>query len=191
MSYHSLEDNESGYLRGAQINIANIVLRRKNSSGTVVVQQADFADIFSLTPRTRFFKPISWRIRGGLERVYSHKQDRPVGHISGGGGYSWKLLDDGAIYTLLSGRLEANSTFNTWIEPSLGAVAGGLYHSKIGTGRAEFNGKQFAGGEYRLEFSYIQNLVLSHDDALRFNFKREWHSDKDFNEVGLSYHHFF
>ena len=191
MSYHSLEDNESGYLRGAQINIANIVLRRKNSSGTIVIQQADFADIFSLTPRTRFFKPISWRIRGGLERVYSHKQDRPVGHISGGGGYSWKLLDDGAIYTLLTGRLEANSTFNTWIEPSLGAAAGGLYHSKIGTGRAEFNAKQFAGGEYRLEFSFIQNLVLSRDDALQFNFKREWHSDKDFNEVGLSYNHFF
>ncbi|GMQ88631.1 MAG: DUF4105 domain-containing protein [Gammaproteobacteria bacterium] len=191
MSYHSLEDNESGYLRGAQINIANIVLRRKNSSGTVVVQQADFADIFSLTPRSRFFKPISWRVRGGLERVYSDDQDRPVAHISGGGGYSWPLLNDGAVYTLLTGRLEANSTFDTWIEPALGAAAGGLYHSTIGTGRAEFNAEQFAGGEYRLKFSFIQNLVLSRDNALSFNFKREWHDDRDFNEIGLSYNHFF
>ncbi len=191
MSYHSLEDNEAGYLRGAQINIANIVLRRKNSSGTVVVQQADFADIFSLSPRTRFFKPVSWRIRGGLERVYSDDQDRPVAHISGGGGYSWPLLDDGAVYTLLTGRLEANSTFDTWVEPALGSAAGGLYHSRIGTGRAEFNAEQFAGGEYRLKFSFIQNLVLSRDNALRFNFNREWYSDRDFNEVSLSYNHFF
>lgn len=191
MSYHSLEDYESGYLRGAQINIANIVLRRKNSSGTVVVQQADFADIFSLTPRSRFFKPISWRVRGGLERVYSDDQDRPVAHISGGGGYSWPLLDDGAVYTLLTGRLEANSTFDTWVEPALGAAAGGLYHSTIGTGRAEFNAEQFAGGEYRLKFSFIQNLVLSRDNALSLNFKREWHEDRDFNEIGLSYNHFF
>ncbi len=191
MSFHSLEDNEAGYLRGAQINIASIVLRRKNSSGTVVVQQADFADIFSLTPRTRFFKPLSWRIRGGLERVYSDDQDRPVAHITGGGGYSWPLLKDGAVYTLLTGRLEANSTFDTWIEPALGAATGGLYHSKIGTGRAEFNVEQFIGGEYRLKFSFIQNLVVSRDNALRIKYKREWHDDKDFNEVGLSYNHFF
>ncbi len=191
MSYHSLEDNESGYLRGAQINIANIVLRRKNSSGTVVVQQADFADIFSLTPRSRFFKPISWRVRGGLERVYSDDQDRPVAHVSGGGGYSWSLPGDGMVYALLTGRLEANSTFDTWVEPALGAAAGGLYHSKIGTGHAEFHAEQFAGGEYRLKFTFIQNLVLSRDNALRFNFRREWHDDRDFNEVGLSYQHFF
>ena len=145
----------------------------------------------SLAGRWRCAPYHHGRIRGGLERVYSEKEDRPVAHISGGGGYSWQLLDDGAVYTLLTGRLEANSTFTTWIEPSLGAAAGGLYHSKIGTGRMEFNGEQFAGGEYRLQFSFIQNLALSRDNAFQFKFKREWHSDRDFSEIGLNFNHFF
>ena len=191
MSYHSLEDNESGYLRGAQINIVNVVIRRKNTSGTIVLQQADFADIFSLTPRTRFFKPLSWRVRGGLERVYSDNSDRTVGHISGGGGFSWPLSDDGAVYSLLTGRIEANSTFKHRVEPAAGAAAGGVYHSKIGTGRMELNGEKFTGGEYRVNFSFIQNLVMSRNNALQFHFKREWHTDDNFNEVGLNYNYFF
>lgn len=191
MSFHSLEDNDAGYLRGAQINIANLVVRRKNSSGSLVLQQADFADIFSLTPRSHFFSPVSWRVRGGLERVYSDESDRTVGHISGGGGFSWQVLEDGAVYTLLTGRLEANSTFTHWIEPALGVSAGAIYHSKIGAARAEFNGEKFTGGEYRVNFSFKQNLVLSRDHALQFHFKREWHTDDNFNEVGLGYNYFF
>ena len=159
-AFHSLEDDDAGYLRGAQINIANFIVRRKTSTGSIVLQQADFADIFSLTPRSRFFSPVSWRVRGGLERVYSDEDDRAVGHISGGGGLAWQVLEDGAVYSLLTGRLEANSTFTHWIEPALGISAGGLYHSRFGTGHAEFNSEKFAGGEYRVNFSFAQNLVM-------------------------------
>ncbi|HAJ91233.1 MAG TPA: hypothetical protein DCO71_01195 [Gammaproteobacteria bacterium] len=191
MSYHSLEDREAGYLRGAQINIFGAVLRRKNSSGTVVLQSANFADVFSLSPRSRFFDPLSWRIRGGLERVYSDGKDRLTGHITGGAGYAWPVLDDGTAYTLLTGRLEANSTFTHKLEPALGTAAGAMYHSAIGTGRTEVNAEKFSGGEYRINLAFTQNLVLSRDNALQFRFKREWHNDKDFNEIGLSYNFFF
>ncbi|MDB4409215.1 DUF4105 domain-containing protein [Gammaproteobacteria bacterium] len=191
MSYHDLEDNEAGYMRGAQINIIGMVLRRRNSTGTVFLQSANFADVFSLTPRSRFFTPISWRVRGGVERVYSDDKDRLVGHVSGGGGYAWPLLEDGTVYSLLTGRLEANSTFTHKLEPALGAAAGGLYHSTIGTGRTEINAEKFTGGEYRINFSLTQNLLLSRNNALQIKFKREWHNNKDFNEVGLSYNFFF
>jgi len=191
MSFHSLEDNETGYLRGAQINIFGVVLRRRNSTGTVFLQSANFADVFSLTPRSRFFNPLSWRIRGGLERVFSDGRDRLTGHISGGGGYAWPLLENGTVYTLLTGRLEANSTFTYKLEPALGTAAGAMYHSAIGTGRTEVNAEKFSGGEYRINLSFTHNLVLSRNNALQFKFKREWHNDRDFNEAGLSYNLFF
>ena len=191
MSYHSLEDNEAGYLRGAQINIFGVAFRRKNDSGTVLLQSATFANVFSLSPRSRFFDPLSWRIRGGLERVYSDGKDRMTGHITGGGGYAWPFLEDGTVYTLLTGRLEAISTFTHKAEPALGTAAGGLFHSPIGTGRTELNAEKFTGGEYRINFSFTQNLVLSRNNALQFKFKREWHNDKDINEIGLSYNFFF
>jgi len=191
MAFHSLEDDDAGYLRGAQINIANFIVRRKSSSGSIVLQQADFADIFSLTPRSRYFNPISWRVRGGLERVFSDGDDRTVGHISGGGGFAWQALEDGTAYTLLTGRLETNSTFTHRIEPALGVSVGGTYSGRIGTGRVEFNGEKFTGGEYRLNLSFTQNMVIARDHALQFHFKREWHTDDNFGEVGLVYHYFF
>lgn len=191
MSYHSLEDSEVGYLRGAQINIIGVTLRRKNSSGTIVLQEANLADIISLTPRTHFFEPLSWRVRGGMERVYSDGSDRPVAHISGGAGFTWPFMEDGNVYTLLTGRLEANSTFARWVEPGLGAAAGAMYRSGIGIGHMEFNSEIFTGGEYRTNLSLVQNLVLSRDNALQFRFKREWHNEDNFNEVSLNYNYFF
>ena len=191
MSYHSLEDNEAGYMRGAQINIFGMALRRRNSTGTVYLQSANFADVFSLSPRSRFFSPLSWRVRGGLERVFSDDDERLVGHVTGGGGLAWSLHEDSMVYSLLTARLEANSTFTYKLEPALGAAAGGLYHSAIGTGRTEINAEKFTGGEYRINFSLTQNLVLSRNNALQLKFKREWHNDRDFNEVGLSYNFFF
>ncbi len=191
MSYHSLEDNDAGYMRGAQINIFGVTLRRRNSTGNVFLQSANFADVFSLTPRNRFFTPLSWRIRGGVERVFSDDKDRLVGHVTGGGGFAWSILEDATVYSLMTGRLEANSTFTHKVEPALGAAAGGLYHSTIGTGRTEINAEKFTGGEYRINFSLTQNLVLSRDNALQIKFKHEWHNEKDFNEIGLSYNFFF
>jgi len=191
MSYHSLEDNETGYLRGAQINIIGAVFRRKNDTGTVFLQSATFADVFSLTPRSRFFDPLSWRIRGGLERVYSDGKDRLTGHITGGAGHAWALNNESTVYTLLTGRLEANSTFTHKLEPAVGAATGGLFHSPVGAGRTELNAEKFTGGEYRINFSFTQNLVLSRNNALQFRFKREWYDDKSFNEIGLNYNFFF
>jgi hypothetical protein len=157
----------------------------------VFLQSANFADVFSLTPRSQFFNPVSWRVRGGVERVFSDDKDRLVGHVTGGGGYAWPLLGDGTVYTLLTGRLEANSTFTHKIEPALGTAAGGLFHSPIGSGRTELNAEKFTGGEYRINLSFTQNLVLSRNNALQLKLKREWHNDKNFNEIGVSYNFFF
>ena len=190
MSFHSLEDNELGFLRGAQINIASMRLRHNEEEG-LFLQQLDFADIFSLTPRTTFFDPLSWRIRGGLERAYRDKKDRLVAHISGGGGYAWNLTKGGMVYTLLTGRLEGNSVFKNSVEPALGAAAGFLLHNDFGTGRLELRGEKFTGGTESTQLEYEQNLVLARDHAIKVSFKREWYSHKQLSEVGLSYQFYF
>ncbi len=186
MSFHSLEDNELGFLRGAQINIASVRFRRSKEN-SLFLQQLDFADIFSLTPRTKFFDPLSWRVRGGLERIYRRGRDRLVSHISGGVGYAWNLTSDGMAYTLLTARIEGNNAFKTHVEPALGVAAGFLLHNNLGTGKLELAGDKFSGGTDSTRLEYEQNLVLSRDHAIRLSFKREWYSHKQFSEVGLSY----
>ena len=83
MSYHDLEDNEYGFLRGAQINIGSMQIRAEENE-SVRLYRLDLADIFSITPRTRFFKPLSWKIYGGLERQFTKGVDQLTGHVTGG-----------------------------------------------------------------------------------------------------------
>ncbi|MDH5764468.1 MAG: DUF4105 domain-containing protein, partial [Gammaproteobacteria bacterium] len=61
MSFHDLEDNEDGFLQGAQINMGNLILRAYEDESTRL-QRFDVVNIFSLTPRSLLFKPLSWRI---------------------------------------------------------------------------------------------------------------------------------
>lgn len=186
MSFHSLEDNELGFLRGAQINIASVRFRLSEEN-TLFLQKLDFVDIFSLTPRTEFFDPYSWRVRTGMERVYREDGDHLVSHVSGGGGFAWDIIPGGMGYTLMTGRIEGNEVFDDHVEPALGAVAGLLLHNSFGTGRLELGGEKFTGGMDSTSFEYKQNFIISTDHAIRLSFKREWYEDKQFSEVGLSY----
>jgi hypothetical protein len=186
MSFHSLEDNELGFLRGAQINIASIRFRYSEED-TLFLQQLDFADIFSLTPRTEFFDPFSWRVRGGMERVRRDGRDRLVSHVSGGGGYAWNFGSDGIVYSFMTTRVEAGDSFKTYVEPALGVAAGFLLHNTVGTGRVELVSEKFTGGQESTRLEYEQNIVLSRDQAIRLSLKREWVPHEQFSELGLSY----
>ncbi len=190
MSFHSLEDNELGFLRGAQINIASVNFRYSEEND-LFLQQLNVIDIFSLTPRSTFFEPLSWRVRTGLERVYRNGRDRLVSHVSGGAGYAWNLTSDGIAYSLLTARLEGDGHYKNYVEPAMGAAIGFLLHSKTGTGRLELAGEKFTSGSDSTRLEYEQNIVLSRDQAIRLSLKREWAPHQQLTEFGLSYQRHF
>lgn len=189
MSFHDLEDNEAGFLRGAQINLGNLVARI-DEEGTARVQRLDLAEIFSITPRNRFFTPPTWKIYTGLERQIFEGRDRLVSHVTGGAGVAYET-GDAQWYTLAMLRLENNNGFEHNIEPALGFIAGMLYHSGWNTARLEFSGEQFSGDIYRLRSSYTHNFVLSRNHSLKLRAEHEWQSNFDFSDVNLSYQYYF
>lgn len=189
MSFHDLEDNEAGFLRGAQINIGNLVARI-DEEGTARVQRLDLAEIFSITPRNRFFTPPTWKIYTGLERQIFEGRDRLVSHVTGGAGVAYET-GDAQWYTLAMLRLENNNGFEHNIEPALGFIAGTLYHSGWNTARLEFSGEQFSGDIYRLRSTYTHNFVLSRNHSLKLRAEHEWQSNFDFSDVNLSYQYYF
>ena len=185
-AFHSLEDNEVGFLRGAQINIGEIHIRRSEKN-TLFLQQLDIANIFSLTPRTTFFKPLSWQVKSGLERVYRDGEDRLVSHISGGVGYAWNATPDNLAYSLFTARVEGGNSFKTFVEPALGVTAGLLVHSTLGTGRLELAGEKFSGGDNGIKLKYDQNIVLSKNTSIKISTQHEWLPTKQLSEIGISY----
>ncbi len=190
MSYHDLEDNEYGFLRGAQINIGNIQIRAEENE-SVRLYRLDLADIFSITPRTRFFKPLSWKVYGGLERQLTKGVDQLTAHVTGGAGGSWQLLENGQVYTLATGRLEVNKQLQRAIEPAIGFSTGLLQHFGPTTARLDVSGEHFLDGIYRLRAGYIQNFVISTNHSLKISAVYTWQDEDEFSDVQINYQYYF
>lgn len=191
MSFHSLTDNEAGFLRGAQINIGSLQLRAQEND-SLQLYQLDLVDIFSLTPRTRFFNPLSWRIYTGLERQYTRGKDQLVGHVTGGAGVSYPFTQNSQFYALAIARLETNKQLDRSVEAALGGIGGLLWHFGPSTAHLEVGGEQFNDGVYRLRASYTQNFVLATNQSIRLAAKREWQENNtEFSDVSLSYQYYF
>lgn len=190
MSFHDLEDNAHGFLRGAQINIGNVQIRAEENE-SIRLYQLDLVDIFSLTPRTRFFKPLSWKVYAGLERQLTKGVDQLTAHVTGGGGASWWLLANSQIYALATGRLETNKQLTRAIEPALGFATGVLQHFGRSTAHLDFSGERFFDDLYRLRATYIQNFIITANHSIKLSAKYEWQDVDEFSDVQLSYQYYF
>lgn len=191
MSFHDLEDNENGFLRGASINIGSIQIRAEENE-SVSLYRLDFVDIFSLAPRTKFFKPVAWRVYTGFETELTNGVDQLVYHVTGGGGGNWNIFDDSQFYTLATGRLEINKQLEHTIEPAIGFITGFLSHFGTSTARLEVSGEHFTDGVYRLRTQYIHNFVINTNNSLKIYAKYQWQdNDVEFSDINLSYQYYF
>ena len=191
MSFHDLEDNVKGFLQGAQINIASLQLRAEEHVG-LRLHQLDLVDIFSLTPRNDFFKPLSWKVSTGLDRQFTENKDQLTYHVSGGAGSTWEIIKNHQMYILAIGRLEFNKQLKNTLEPAIGFNTGILSHFKNTTARLEISGEQFEDNIHRLRIQYIQNYALSTNHSIKLFAKHQWqNSDVEFSDVNLSYQYYF
>jgi hypothetical protein len=110
-AYHDLLDNRAGYVRGSQLNFFNIELRYTDDSSDFELQRLDVFDAFSLSPRSAFFDPLSWKLKAGLERRYSPDEldDRLVTAFEGGIGPAWQLGQSLTFFALLDGTIWVQS----------------------------------------------------------------------------------
>lgn len=190
MSFHDLEDNENGFLRGAQINIGSLQIRAEENE-SISLFKFDIIDIISLTPRTGFFKPLAWKGYAGLQREYTNGVDQLTAAVDGGAGGSWNLFDNSQVYLLATARLEINEQMDRFIEPAIGFTSGVLQYFSASTVHLDFSGYQFSDDIYRLRVSYIQNFVISTNHSIKLSAKYEWQEADEFSDVQLNYQYYF
>lgn len=188
-SFHDLIDNETGFLRGAQINLGKLLFRLDDEG--IDLQRFDVVDIFSLTPRTDFFDPLSWKILTGLERQWSNGRNKLVAHLSGGAGVSYDLTDNTMFYSLLIARLERNTEFSNGIEAAAGMLNGLLGHLENGSYKFELGGERFSRNRYRIRAGYEHNLVISRNHSVVLRLSKQWQQSSETDSVRLSYQYYF
>ncbi len=190
LSLHSLEERRYGFLEGAQINLGNFE-GRLDEDGNVRLERIDVVDIFSLSPRNGFFKPLSWKVITGLEREWIAGRERQVAHVTGGAGYSTALAPGVQTFALAMARLEHNSQFSHEVEPAAGVLTGLLWHFDQHTARLELGGEKFANGVSRRRAVYRHGFALNAAHALSFNLERYWGDVDHSTRATLRYHYYY
>ena len=192
-TYHDLVDNNAGFLRGAQIEGLDLVLR-STESGEAKLQALDVVHIRSHSPRTAFVKPVSWFVHGGLERAPAGGRERLVRFVQGGPGLTWQW-DNFLPYGFVTARLENNSAFSPLLQAGGGAQAGLLLYLNSSQWDLGSEGIYFGNDEYRYRHRLRMHWSMARQHGLRLevwqdNWRtsdRDWYRDHE-NGFSLSWH---
>jgi len=124
-AYHDLLDSDRGYREGAQIIFSSVALRYYPSRESLQLDNFDFIDIASLTPRDEFFHPISWKIKTGLERrILADGDDHLIYRLNPGGGFAYQNSLLGLCYIMMETDLNLARPLEHNYAAGIGGSAG-------------------------------------------------------------------
>lgn len=125
---HDLSDPDAGYLPGAQIVFMGTALRHSSEEG-VKLESLDLIDIVSISPRDRVFKPLSWKVRTGINRKIFHDgKEHAIYRLNPGAGMAWQdnSPEGGLYYCMLETDLVAGEDLDghyaLGVGPSVGVI---------------------------------------------------------------------
>lgn len=99
---HALLDDDTGYRKGAQIEFMDTAFRYYPEDNNLVLNYIDIIDITSISPRDKFFQPVSWKVATGLTRkVMSDENESIVTYLKAGGGIAYDVEIIGLWYGIL------------------------------------------------------------------------------------------
>ncbi|MDD2366627.1 MAG: DUF4105 domain-containing protein [Desulfuromonadaceae bacterium] len=105
--FHALLDPDEGYLPGAQIKFLDTSLRYDSGIDKYYLKTLHLIDIISISPRDSFFKPLSWKINTGFDRIlFSDGNEHTIYRLNSGGGFSYTSPFGGLFYML--GEIDIN-----------------------------------------------------------------------------------
>ena len=100
-AYHEMEDPPAGYDPGAQIQFLPAEFRYDTARDRWRIERLDIVDIFSLSPRDRFFQPLSWKVRSGfLQTPRAAGDDRLAYSLNTGAGHTYRAPGNTLFYVL-------------------------------------------------------------------------------------------
>lgn len=197
-AYHDLLDPPGGYQAGAQINFLDFGLAYRPGTG-VRFRDAQLIDIVSISPRTKLFSPVSWRVATGLRRapaapLFGAHPGRIGYFLQGGPGLAYGRQNKTVGYGFLLGSLDANPEFSDVLRPgggfSLGVLSYPWAHWSL---HAELGGLGYAAVADHYHFWSRLGLQwqLARNHGLRLRLAYEATERRGWNRLSLGYHFYF
>jgi hypothetical protein len=124
-AYHDLLDADEGFTKGAQINFIDLRGRYYPRDNALRLQKLQLVDIVSLAPRDLFFRPVSWKVNGGVQRkTFTDGTDRLYLGLNTGGGLAWNVAAGALLYLMAEADLNAADRWQDKMAIGAGGTAG-------------------------------------------------------------------
>lgn len=193
-TYHDIIDDDSGYVRGAQIEFFDTRLRHYERLGTRIESFTPIS-IFSLSPRDEFLQPKSWGISAGWRRVHIDKGDEPlVTTVDGAVGGTWSAPGGSLVYAMAQASARQHHDLERGYALGVGARVGALVDPlprfrlhAYAQGLNNFAGERDRPGSVGLQARW----TLARDVALRLELSRTREAGQTFGSGLLSLHFYF
>jgi len=192
-AYHDILDPLPGYSRGAQINFLDVRGRYFPDKNSLKLDRFTLIDILSLTPRNKFYKPVSWGVDTGYERMLSDTGTTHGAQVKAGGGLTYQLGGEHMVYLLGQGQLKAARGFKDNVSAGAGALSGLLLFFKHSTANLELRGMSYQLGDQDKLFTarWLQSFPIGQQRAIRYILEHRYERHQEYNSAQLLYNWYF
>jgi len=193
-AYHSLTDDNYGFLQGAEINFLNTTLRHYDKDDKYVLQKFELLGIRSVAPIDAMFAPISFQILADVSREIN-PDDGKEGYVANlvvGGGGTLALHDNFWLFAMINNHLAYGGFLprNQWA--GVGAQVGVLVNVGDWRGLAEAE-KVYASSKIGAKNIYKGEVVysLNRNWAVALHYKYQQNYGRDIDETYLGFRSYF
>lgn len=193
-AYHSLTDDNYGFLRGAEINFLNTVLRHYDNHNNYVLQKFDLVDIRSLAPVDEMFNPLSFRVSAAVNREMNPRDgdEGYVFKVSGGGGATAALTEQIWAFSMVNAEVGYGGFLPHNQYGGMG-VSGGLFADFERVRILAEVEKMFATSKFatRLKYKTEAAVTITRNNALAVSYSKEINYGRDVEESMVSWRVYF
>lgn len=195
-AFHDILDDDRGYVKGAQIDFLSLYGRYLAPQQQLEISRFSLLDIMALPSRDRFFKPISWLVNLGFERV-SEQQQKLHFALEFGGGVTHSLANWWDISLLGKTKWRIRGNFQGF-DAGIGAHASMLFglplaaKLQLSTEYWQYEGNN--NSDLQLYSAGLNIPLVNSNHALRLSSKwqRQHASNKILNHsLYGAYHYYF
>lgn len=172
-SFHSLLDDPTGYVRGAEIIALDTQLSWLKQQEKLQLEKLRFFNIVSLSPKKDWNKPMSWKINIALERTPLNKTATTLAFITSAGIGVSKQWSDIIFYALADFEINTSKHYDKGHSLLFGWSGGLVYPFQLGQLKLEFEDVgSFAGTDIERATSLAAvNFNISREFSVQFGYE--------------------
>lgn len=191
---HELSDPDIGYIEGSEIVFFGFALRNIPDK-ELRLENLDMINIVSISPRDRFFRPVSWKVKTGLlQKTMSDGKEGLVYQLNPGGGFAFKSNLFGLYYFMVETDLNVgggyDDNYSLGVGPSFGVIRGITWFWKVNLfANAFYYELGDRHNAYKVTAQQVVGLSRNNSLNLDLSWKREF--DVEQNELKLNWNVYF